>query len=113
VTDLRDIETYLLNARGWVKAAQLSEVFGVRERALRSEGAEPGLCSAFAISGDKGLKHVRNATTDEWLRFKHRLRRHGVGELIRVRSLQHRRREISDRRPGFQVERDTGQVLLF
>ena len=83
-------------------------------RQFRRVGDLQGLCSAFAISGDKGFKHVSLATTGEWLRFKHRLRRHGIGELVRVRDLDRRRRHVTrtTRRPPLTFERDTGQAVM-
>lgn len=108
------VEAYLLDHGGWVKAEDLAFRFGVRERQFRQLDGVPGLCSAFAISGDHGFKHIRHATTAEWLRFKHRLRRHGIGELIRVRDLDSKRRNVTRPFRAHTFERDSGQsVMLF
>ena len=108
------LETYLLTRRDWVSASELSVRFGIRTRQLRALGDHPGMASSFAICSDKGLKHVACASTSEWLRFKHRLRRHGIGELIRVRDLSVRRQAVtrSISRPPLSIERDSGQILL-
>ena len=108
------IEAYLIAQRTWVKAAEICSRFEVTERQLRAVGDRPGLCSEYAISGDKGFKHVQYATTAEYLRFKHRLRRHGIAELIRVRKLDQRRSNVTRTiRKTFTFEADTGQGMLF
>jgi hypothetical protein len=111
------IEDYLLNQPhpGWVKSDTLCAVFEINERQLRSVGGQQGLCSAFAISGDKGFKHVTKATPAEYKRFKHRLRKHAINELRRVSRLDRRRHQVTQttKRPEFTREKDTGQGLLF
>ena len=111
------VERYLRQAPGdgWVKGADLAAAFDLRDtRYFRSWNGEPGLCSEFAISADKGFKHVERATTGEWLRFKHRMRRHAVSELARSGKLDRRRSNAirSIRRPEFTFQRDTGQGVL-
>jgi hypothetical protein len=111
------LERYLSDAPGdgWVKTKHICKAFGLAsDRPLRAVGDRPGLCTPFAISGDKGLKHIDRATTAEWLRFKHRIRKHGICELVRVRDLD-RRRSRSTRtikRPPFEFQKDTGQGVL-
>lgn len=111
------IEQYLLDypGDGWVKSKVLCDRFGVTERQLRAVGGQQGLCSAFAISSDKGFKHVEKASTREWLRFKNRMRRHAIGELRRSSILDRRRHQVTKttKRPEFIRERDTNQGLLF
>jgi hypothetical protein len=111
------IEEYLLDAAGdgWVKGKELCARFGIAERQLRKVGDAPGLCSGFAISSDKGFKHVARASTTEFRDFKHRLRRHAIAELTRVRDLDRRRHQVTKttKRPEFTREKDTGQGLLF
>lgn len=108
------IESYLLECRDWVASNEICELFGVTERQFRQVNNQPGLCSSFAISGDKGFKHVSCATTSEWLHFKHRLRRHGIGEFIRVRDLGRVRRNVTRtiQRPPLVFERDSGQAIM-
>ena len=106
------IEAYLLFRAEWVPDIEICARFGVRERQLRATGKTPGLCSKFAISSDKGLKHVRLATRQEWLDFKHRLRRHGIGELIRVSDLEKSRHNVTRTFRSGRFEKDTGQGLL-
>jgi hypothetical protein len=110
------IEQYLLSApeSGWVKSAVLCERFAVVERQLRGVGDKPGLCSEFAISGDKGFKHVELATKAEYRRFKHRMRKHAVGEFRRTSRLDKRRNSqtITIKRPAFTFQKDSGQGVL-
>ena len=108
------IEAYLLADQGWVPCRKIKALFDVHERALRGIDGRPGLCSDFAVSSDKGLKHVTLASRTEWLRFKHRLRRHGINELVRVRRLD-RRRHAATRsllHPPMTYEKDTGQAVM-
>ena len=111
------IEQYLLDypGDGWVKSRVLCDRFGITERQLRAVGGQHGLCSAFAISSDKGFKHVTRASKTEYRAFKHRLRRHAIAELVRVRNLDRRRHQVTTttKRPEFIRERDTNQGLLF
>lgn len=86
-----DIEAYLLEHRGWVPAHELCQKFGIRQRKLRGLYGSPGLCSEFAISSDKGYRHVKYATDTEWERFAARMREHATGELKRRRRLQLKR----------------------
>ena len=108
------IEHYLLERTSWVPAADLCRHFDISQRRLRRLGDRPGLCSGYAISSDAGFKHIHCATTAEWLQFKHRIRRHGIGELVRLRDLQHRRHTVTRqiRRPAIEFEKDTGQAVL-
>jgi len=110
------IEQYLLARADWVPSRELAARFGYRDdRVFRTAGGRPGICSDFAISGDRGLKHVACATRTEWLTFKHRLRRHGISELVRVRNLDRVRANVTRtiKRPAIEFERDTGQAVLF
>lgn len=111
----QQIETYLFDRRTWVPVKEICDEFCIRQRALRGLDGRPGLCSEYAISSDAGLKHVAHATTQEWLRFKHRLRRHGINELVRVSKLDRRRSTITRKatKPTFYFQPDTGQGSLF
>ena len=111
------IEEYLINQPypGWVKSDKLCKMFDLpSDRALRKVGNQEGLCSAFAISGDKGFKHVTKATPAEYKRFKHRLRKHAINELRRVRNLDQRRHQVTKttKKPAITTEKDTGQILM-
>lgn len=110
------IEQYLLTApgEGWVKSAALCERFGISERQLRKVGDQDGLCSDFAISSDKGFKHIARASTREWLAFKHRMRNHAIAEMVRTRNLDRRRAQVIRTviRPVFTFQKDTGQGVL-
>ena len=63
----------------------------------------------------KGFKHVTKASTGEYRQFKHRLRKHAIAELVRVRNLDQRRHQVTKttQRPSFTREKDTGQGLFF
>jgi hypothetical protein len=111
------IESYLLTVpgEGWVKSAEICDRFALRnDRALRGVGDSPGLCSDFAISSDKGFKHITRATTREWLAFKHRMRNHAIAEMVRTRNLDRRRAQVirTVARPAFTFQKDTGQGVL-
>jgi len=108
------IEAYLLADRGWVPCRKIETLFDVRERALRGLDGRPGLCSDFAISSNKGLKHVTLASRAEWLHCKHRLRRHGINELVRVSTLDRRRQSATRSllHPPMTYEKDTGQAVM-
>ena len=117
MTTEQRIEEYLLSQplSGWVKADVLCARFDINQRQLRKVGNQPGLCSAFAISGDKGFKHVKRASKTEYLQFKHRLRKHAIAELSRVRDLDRCRHQVTTttKRPEFIREKDTNQGLFF
>jgi hypothetical protein len=116
MTDLEQrMEEFLLAEGDWVASRRLCALFAITERQLRAVGDQPGLCSSFAISSDKGFKHVSKATPTEYRTFKHRLRRHAIAELVRVRNLDKRRHQVTvaTKRPEFIRERDTNQGLLF
>lgn len=106
------IEQFLLDRRGWVSSAEICAVFGVRERELRQIHDCTGLCSSFAISGQKGFKHVSLASTTEWEEFSHRIRRHGIQELVRVRDLGRLRESMTRPTKTMVFEKDSGQALL-
>jgi len=110
------IEQYLLTApgEGWVKSAALCERFAIAERQLRKVGDQDGLCSDFAISSDKGFKHIARASTREWLAFKHRMRNHAIAEMVRTRNLDRRRSQVirTIQRPAFTFQKDSGQGVL-
>jgi hypothetical protein len=106
------IEQYLLAIGAWVPAQEICDTFHVTERQLRQVGDVEGLCSAFAISGDRGFKHVAKATPTEYVRFKHRIRGHGIQELRRVRDLDKRRQAVTRTFKNMLFEKDSGQGLL-
>lgn len=103
---------WLLTQRDWVSAAEICQRFGVRERLLRADRDRAGLLSEFAICGDKGFKHIRNATDQEYQQAHERILAHLKHEARRLRSWRLRRlRERVGLRP-VQFEKFTGQALL-
>jgi len=91
-----DIERFLLQRGDWVRTEEIVETFGLQDdRQLRQTNGVPGLCTRFAISSQKGFRHVSKATTKEWLEFKHKLRRHGISELSRVATLDRQRSAVT------------------
>lgn len=112
-TDLvQEIESWLIDERRWVRAAEICQRFNVGERALRSIGEKPGILSHCAISGDRGFKHVKHATPLEWERFERRIRGHGIAELVRVKRLRLLRKELKDPRKPLPVEKGTNQTVM-
>lgn len=108
------IEAHLLQRRDWVPAAELVSIFGVRERELMALDDRPGLCSLFAISGNKGYKHIAVATDSEWSQHYGRERKHNIGALVTLRAKRQRRDQLVHQyaRPPLRVEQTTGQILL-
>lgn len=106
------IEAYLLQRGDWVPCADLCRDFGVKERRFRQVKGEPGLCTDFAIARDKQFKHIKLATTTEWLRFKFKILGHAVGEIRRVRKLGRRRSHATKHFRSQQWEKDTGQAVM-
>lgn len=82
------IEDHLEATGKWVSAKSLTSTFGVKERDLRAVGDRPGLCSAFAISGNQGFKHIKHATEDEFEMFYERLSQHSLNEFTRASKLR-------------------------
>jgi hypothetical protein len=110
------IEHFLLDAGGWVSTAEIRARFAVPERLLRQDGDRPALLDGFAVSstrsGASGYIHHRHLPTSEWLPIKHRLLRHALGELRRVRAWSRARCRLCAGLPGRLVEAHTGQLLL-
>lgn len=113
----RQIELHLLAAGDWISTADLCARFGIKERALRQDGRRPGLLDQFAVSstrgGESGFIHHRHLPTPAWLPIKHRLRRHAISELRKLRAwTKARARCLTGLRPDLR-EVHTGQGLLF
>ena len=108
----QQIEKHLLETHGWVTAWELQSKFGIGERALRALDGKPGLCSEFAISGNKGFKHVQYATDAEFDRSYKRARKHGIAELIGARLRKRYRERLLAPAPAPIHERTTGQAVM-
>lgn len=110
----RQIERYLLERGDWVSTLELCQVFALPDdRQLRQDGALPGLCTPFAISHTRlGLKHVRAATTGEWIKFQVRLMRHAIAEIRRVRALKKARHAAVYSLAETSWEKDSGQGVF-
>ena len=108
----QQIEKHLLEARGWVTTAELEMKFGIRDRALRTLNGKPGLCSEFAISGNKGFKHVQYATDAEFERSYQRARKHAIAELVGARLRKLYRERLVAVKPPPAHERATGQGVM-
>lgn len=111
------IELFLLAAGTWVPTAEICARFDIQERALRAAGEKPGLLDAFAVSstknGQHGFCHHRFVERTDWLKTKHRLRRHAIAELRKVRAWDRARQNcLTGRRPEL-VEKHTGQLVMF
>ena len=107
-----NIEKFLLDNRRWVKSDELCHHFGVRQRQLRALGDQPGICSEFAISSDKGFKHVQHATNDEFQHSYRRVRRHAIFELIGARRRRRYRQRLLLSKPEPLHEKVTGQAVM-
>lgn len=111
------IELFLLARGTWVPTAEICARFDIQERALRAVGDKPGLLDGFAVSstkqGEHGFCHHRFVERADWLKTKHRLLRHAVGELRKVRAWDRARQNcLTGRRPEL-VEKHTGQLVMF
>lgn len=106
------IEAYLLENPRWIKSEEICSRFDIRQRQLRALGDRPGLCSEFAISGDKGFKHVRHATAEEFNRSYRRSRTHGINELVGARRRKRYRDRLLTSKPPPMHERSTGQAVM-
>lgn len=113
----RQIELHLLAAGDWIPTADLCARFCIRERALRQDGRRPGLLDQFAVSstrnGESGFIHHRHLPTRDWLRIKHRLRRHAISELRKLRAWRIGRHNCLEGLRPHLAERHTGQLLFF
>jgi len=111
------IEMHLLAAGSWVPTREICSRFGIPKRRLRQDDKRPGLLDDFAVSstreGQSGYIHHAHLPTAVWLPIKHRLRRHGIAELRRVRAWDRSRSNILTRRDGISIERHTGQITFF
>jgi hypothetical protein len=114
MTDLApQIAEWLLAQPGWVSATDLCARFGIDDdRQLRCIGEVPGLISEFAISHTrKGFRHVKKASTLEWLVFKFSLMRHAISVIRRVKRLARVRHNVFlPTTPP--TEKDSGQTLF-
>lgn len=118
MTDLAlQLDTWLRTQPRWVPASEICERFGVTQRDLRRDGHRPGLLDTIAVSstqpGRAGYMHHAHLPTADWLPIKHRMRRHAIGELRRVRAWDRGRRNVLTTTPDDHlIERSTGQLLF-
>jgi hypothetical protein len=92
----------------WVPTAALMDSLGVKsERELR--GNDSPLYNE-AISKVGAYCHVSRAETHEWLTYKHRILRHALSELRRLRRMEKARRAVAWNAVPYNVEPDTGQM---
>ncbi len=111
------IELFLLAAGTWVPTAEICARFGIKQRLLRADKDRPGLLDEFAVSstrnGESGFIHQNNLPTPQFLAIKHRITRHAIGEIRKVRTwTQARTRCLTGKRPEL-VEKHTGQLVMF
>jgi hypothetical protein len=110
-----DIERWLLDLASWVPASAICERYGIPERQLRADGRRPGLLDEFAVSstrnGHNGYIHHKYLPTEEWLPIKHRLRKHAVAELRRVKVWTRARARVLSPAPA-PAEAHTGQLVM-
>lgn len=82
---MNGIEKFLYDFGAWMKADNLACSFNLTARDLR--GADSPIRD-FAISGDKGYRHIANATPEEITHFCNRLTAHALEELKRVNRIK-------------------------
>jgi len=114
MNELREqMRQYLLARPHWVATEDIIRDFDLSDdRPLRYTAGKPGLCSLFACSSNKGFKHVVHATTKEYIRFKRRIRGHGISELIRIRECEKERSRMLRQVKQHTFEKHTGQGIL-
>lgn len=109
----RQIEIFLLANNQWISTQTLCDRFQINERSLRASGNQPGLCTDFAISGNKGFKHIRHATFEEYQSAHKRILSHLRHEAARLRSWRiARHNQVTKAQTSFTFEKHTGQGLL-
>ena len=106
------IELFLLDAADWVPARVICARFAIDERSLRASGERAGLLDDFAVSSDKGYKHVRNLTAAEVEAVEHRLRSHAVSQFQKRRRWRRARRNNFAGLTPHKFERHTGQGVM-
>ena len=89
-TRAAEIEAFLLRHATWIDTQTLLVAFQIEERELRQTGDVPGLCTEFAISGNKGFRHIDCCTAEEFADFTNRLRPHAIHTLMRIKKLRER-----------------------
>lgn len=109
------IEAFLVEQGGWVASRTICERFGLNERELRAKGREAGLLDGFAVSstrqGEHGFCHHRYVSREEFIRAKHRLKRHALAEIRKVRLWEHgRQRCLATPAPAQDPD---GQLVMF
>jgi hypothetical protein len=84
----------------------------VVDRDLRDRAGKPGLCSEYAISGNKGLKHMDHATDEEWSEYYGRYSSAFITGLrgLRRKRDRRRRRQVTHQEHAFEAV--TGQGVL-
>ena len=107
----KQIEAFLLEVKDWVLAQVICARFTLTERALRAHNGKPGVLDNFAVSSDKGYKHISLFTQEEFLERCHTIRRHGIGELRKTRLWKKVRARIQKPATPYRLD-PTGQTLL-
>jgi len=112
----RQIELFLLDAGGWVRVSEICSRFGIRQRMLRQDGDREGLLDHCAVSstknGESGFCHHRFLPTDQYLPVKHRVLKHSIAQIRKVREWDRSRHNILSGLPPARFETHTGQGLL-
>lgn len=108
----QQIELYLLDAGDWISVEQLCSHFQIRDRQLRADGDRDGLLDKFAVSDPaRGVCHIRHLDTPNFLRCAHKLTRHSVRQLRKVKAWRKARHE---QKIGLNPQQElfTGQLVL-
>ena len=108
------IEALLLTEHRWFSTEELCRRFDLHPdgRAFRQVGDHPGLCTEFAVSGNKGFKHIFYSTDGEWDRFSTRIRNHSIRQLVKIKILRLKRNSRTVTKAPLVYEKTTGQAIL-
>jgi hypothetical protein len=105
------IEAYLLLEARWVPAVEICQRFQVSKRKLRACRTRPGLLDDFAVSSKQGHKHTSLLTTAEYLPYKHKMLRHSISQIRKIKKWDNGRHNSLTKKPVL-IERHSGQLLL-
>jgi hypothetical protein len=105
------IEIWLLTQPRWVPAAEICSRFEVPERRLRWAEGRPGILTRCAIShSQRGYKHVRHATPEEFAEADRRDRKHNASRYLALRARRRFRQNQLTGRPKEEIA--TGQYVF-
>jgi len=105
------IEAFLLLEARWVPALEICLRFHISQRSLRASHRRPGLLDDFAVSSKKGHKHTSLLTTAEYLPYKHKMLRHSLSQIRKIKKWDAGRHKQLTKKP-LLIERHNGQGVM-